>query len=389
MDEQSYISDFHIAELIERYISGQLQPGGQVELDTWLNRSESNRKLFDRLTDQQYQRRALAERQAIALDAPLARIKSKIAKRQNHSRQIWIYRVAVAAALLSIASIGAIYLLTRQHTHSDPGMRNEMAAALKIPPGQPSARLLLSGGRSIALNNRTDTSLGAVQVKNGAVSYNGNTASEEVNTLVTPNGGTYKLVLEDGTKVWLNAASVLKFPTRFSGRERSVELNGEGYFEIAPNAQRPFIVISNHTAVHVLGTAFDIQSYRSNVVKTTLVSGKVKVVSQSGNNKLVSPGQMAVAMPSGIDLRAADTEQVIAWKNDRFIHRDASLEEVMEEIARWYNVEVSYEGNYKEQEGITIEISRQVSLGEVLEMLKASGAASFKVDGRKITVVAN
>ena len=184
---------------------------------------------------------------------------------------------------------------------------------------------------------------------NGKLAYTTDgTAANEVlfNSINTPNGGQFQITLADGTKVWLNSASSLRYPTSFPGEKRVVELTGEGYFEVAHNAKQPFLVKVNDMEVAVLGTHFNINSYSDEPsVKTTLLEGKVKV-SKAGNYILLNPGQQAVVSPLQNEIRIAndvDLEEVVAWKNGRFLFNSANIETIMRQVARWYDVDISYE----------------------------------------------
>jgi ferric-dicitrate binding protein FerR (iron transport regulator) len=208
------------------------------------------------------------------------------------------------------------------------------------------------------------------------------------NTISTPKGGQYQVTLSDGSKVWLNAASSLRFPATFSGKERKVELTGEGYFEVAHNKKMPFHVTVNDLDVEVLGTHFNINAYADeSAIKTTLLEGSVKVV-KGNETKIIEPGEQASVTTSEDEINVkqqVDLEQVVAWKNGIFQFERADIESVMRQISRWYDIDVDYHGRVSEHFGGTI--SRDVNISDVLKMLEMTGGVNFKIDGKKVIVM--
>nr|WP_247679800.1 FecR family protein [Chitinophaga polysaccharea] len=227
-----------------------------------------------------------------------------------------------------------------------------------------------------------------IHLRNGEVVYNNTTSQQQAfNVLTTPAGGQYQLVLPDGTKVWLNAASSLRFPAGFDGKERRVELSGEAYFEVAQDTKMPFVVQSGDKQVQVLGTHFNLMAYQEEPsTDVTLLEGVVKVIHRA-DTALLKPGQQAkLADARRIQLVPhADTEKIIAWKNGFFSLNGEGTEVVMRQLARWYNAEIVYAGKVPDLkfEG---SIKRSYELADVLAILEESGI-HFKIDGRKIIVL--
>jgi len=258
------------------------------------------------------------------------------------------------------------------------------------------AILTLADGSEIILDHTQEGKLaeqGSAQVfrKEGAVlSYhaNANTAEAVVhNTLTTPKGGTYQLLLPDGTKVWLNSYSSLNFPSQFSGSERKVTLTGEAYFEVAKNAKMPFKVAVAGMEVKVLGTHFNVMAYGDEkTINTSLLEGSVRV-SSAGGNKLLKPGQESRMTKAGqLQVVEADLEEVMAWKNGWFNFNQADVPQLMRQLSRWYDLEVVYEG--KVPEGRFSGLVKQANdVGQVLAILKAGGL-KFKTQGKRITIMA-
>ena len=208
------------------------------------------------------------------------------------------------------------------------------------------------------------------------------------NTLSTPGGGQYKLVLPDSTKVWLNASSSIRFPSAFRGSERSVTVTGEAYFEVAKNAAMPFIVAVKGVQVRVLGTHFNIMAYDDeSSLNTTLLEGSVKVM-QGEQTSLLLPGQESkISREGNMVVVRADMDEVMAWKNGWFQFRSYDMKKVMRQISRWYNVEIAYEGIMPTRHFSGM-VSRENSIGQVLRIMQAGGVG-YRIAGRKITVYSN
>lgn len=306
---------------------------------------------------------------------------------RTHRVRGWYW--AAAASLLLLLSVGA-------YMRYAPAA-GEIAAVKPAPdvvPGSNKAVLTLGDGSTVTLDSSGNRLIaqGAVHIRqqNGQLQYApANIASEVMyNTLTTPRGGKFRVMLPDGSAVWLNAASSLTYPTAFAAGSRVVELRGQGYFEIAPDPARPFKVKVKDMEVEVLGTSFDIMAYtEESTMNTTLVQGAVKVKTGS-SIQLLRPGQQAVisAGSQHIGVQEANVGQVIAWKNDRFIFNDTDLETILREVSRWYDVQIAYTikpGKEKYNGGL----SRHLPLSVVLQLLEDNGNNHFKTDGQKIIVL--
>ncbi len=253
----------------------------------------------------------------------------------------------------------------------------------------------MADGSSIILDQAQNGNLATqgntkILKMNGMLSYNtsqNKTTKVLYNTISTPRGGQYQLIFTDGTKVWLNAASSLRFPTNFEGKERKVELSGEAYFEVAKNKAMPFKVKVNKMEVEVLGTHFNINSYEDeSTIRTTLLEGSVRI-NQNKNTGILKPGQQAQTDQFGAIkiINDADLEEAIAWKEEKFQFGRADIHEVMRQVARWYDVNIEYKGTVSSHFGGTI--SRNANLSQVLDMLHLTGKVKFEVKDRKIIVM--
>jgi ferric-dicitrate binding protein FerR (iron transport regulator) len=331
-------------------------------------------------------------------------------------RMIFWKRLAAAAAIVLLIGAGIWFGVVRTPKKELVTNNKKTTLTKDIEPGGNKAILTLGDHSTIVLDNAANGQLaqeGSTSVmksKDGLISYSGPTGKEgggEVawNTLTTPRGGQYQLVLPDGSKVWLNAASFIKFPAAFTGNERTVEMRGEVYFEVAPVRLRsgqkmPFkVTIPGGAAVEVLGTHFNINAYDDETsVKTTLLEGSVKVRQFNGQSAsakdaefsvVLKPGEQAVQTrahsPFTID-HSPDLDQVMAWKNGLFHFENVDIKTVMRQISRWYDIEVEYKGAIK-NEPLIMEIPRNTNLSDVLKVLETTTELQFKLEGKKVIVL--
>lgn len=276
--------------------------------------------------------------------------------------------------------------------------------AQDIRPGGSSAVLELSDGSTINLDEATVGSLVNVdglnisKLSNGIlsveVSRKENNGVAEVHTIRTPQGGQYQIKLPDGSDVWLNSSSSIKFPSIFSTVSREVELEGEAYFEIAKllnnkDKQIPFFVKSKEQLIEVLGTHFNVSSYTDEVrTRTTLLEGSVKIHLTNGSKAIqqLFPGEESNVSHGVIQVQSADLEAAMAWKNGDFIFNNESLEDIMRKISRWYDVEIVYQNAHTTLK-FSGAVSRAKNLSEVLNIMKLTGKVSFKIEGRRVLVM--
>ncbi|MEH6305910.1 FecR domain-containing protein [Olivibacter sp. CPCC 100613] len=266
-----------------------------------------------------------------------------------------------------------------------------------IPPGGNKAILKMANGTTIVLTDSPngllarDQAASIQKINDGQLIFDANTfvaeesSTNRWNTVETPRGGQYQIQLPDGSKVWLNAASSLRFPSQFRGKERKVELRGEAYFEVTKHSQQAFKVVSEHLEVQVLGTNFNLSDYDDTMSKTTLINGSVKI-KHGDQTKLLKPGQQALLHQKEVlsILDNVDIESEIAWKNGLFIFKDASIQRVMEQIARWYDIEIEYRGP-RSKKLLNGSVSRNVNLSELMNMLAYTGV-DYEIQERKVII---
>jgi transmembrane sensor len=362
--------------------------------------TDEERKLVERLYEENYdpaQEQKLPHNQQ---DLMYRNIIEKLQKQGEPVKEVYVKRfnttrwVAAASILLFIAVGTAIWFKYNKQTNITAG--NTVAYKNDISPGRNQATLTLADGSVIVLNNVKKGELakqgGAniIKLDDGRLAYNAahdNDVQPLINTITTPLGGQYQVILPDGTHVWLNAGSSLQFPAAFTGKQRNVTLKGEAYFEVAKNKQKPFIVAANNVNVQVLGTHFNVMAYDNEpAIKTTLLEGSVKVTTLHSSG-LLHPNQLA-SIPAGggnIAVTDTDTEKEVAWKNNLFWFNSADIHYIMKQLARWYDVDIQYEGNVAKQFSGTL--PRNLSAVKLLKILEQTGGVHFKIDGRTITVL--
>ncbi len=373
--------------LYEKYLAGKCSVNEQVELENYQDSFK--------LKEQQWDSRTMGNSEEI---------KQSIQEDLNYSIQEHsknrIFKIrawqSTAAAILILLTAGIYYYQTSSKPiivkTKIPRFKNDVA------PGNNKAILTLDDGSKIDLDDAKTGILASesnIDIKKtgvGQLEYTAGTQTVKTvkyNILSTPLGGEYQLVLPDGSKVWLNSGSTLRFPTAFIGSERIVELKGEAYFDIAKNPKMPFLVRTNNAMdIKVLGTQFNVMAYDDEKnINTTLIEGSVEVLKESGKTTL-KPGQEAILnkRSGNIKVASADLEQAIAWKNGYFIFYNENIESIMRKVSRWYNVDIVYQGNLNNKDFVGT-ISRNKNVSELLKMLELTGAIHFSIDGRRITVM--
>ncbi|GLU54699.1 FecR family protein [Dyadobacter frigoris] len=398
MAGQEILRADRIIHLISRQINGTLSDTEEQELLQWRAELPGNEKLYTDLLDADYRNSMMVKMQAYDAESSLERLKAQMhspAKSILH----WSAYLRVACVVLA-ATFLVFYLYTKLTFHK----KSEISTNKIISPGGSRATLTLADGSVINLDDAGNGELakqsGIIvrKTSDGQLVYqtvSNHSENEPVtyNEIKTPNGGQYRVILPDGTEVWLNAASSLHYPTRFTSPERHVSLNGEAYFEVKKQDGKSFFVDTENQQVQVLGTHFNVNGYEDEeFVKTTLLEGSVKVKLSGSKNveAILKPGQQAQLsqstdlQASKISIQEVDTENVISWKNGYFKFDNISLQELMRQISRWYDVEVVYEGPVKDYEFVG-QIERSANLTKVLKVLELGGV-HFRIEGKKIII---
>lgn len=419
MNDQDIQTMQEIGGFMLRKLRGDISDAENASLEAWLGGLlPADKKFFEDATDWNQIEEALRFMYGIDEEAALRDVQNRIQQVKpgearvvlfnTVSRKLLYSYVAVAAAVVLLAGAGIFFYFNDKKNLSDIPI--SVRYHNDVNPGTDKAILLLADGSKIVLDSTNNTfqlqqgNAKVVNSKDGGLEYEINDqppvpAEVSWNTVATPRGGQYQVKLPDGSKVWLNAQSSLRFPTAFTGKERIVELMGEAYFEVVRNTAIPFKVsiVSNDKGVavthapmqvEVLGTEFNIEAYPDEAgSKATLIHGAVKVTSGNEQTTLV-PGQQARV---GIDgagdmevLSGVNTDDVIAWKNGLFQFQDEPIESIMRKISRWYDVDIIY--SEKVNKLFIGKIPRTVQISTVLKILESTGWVHFTIDGRKITV---
>lgn len=376
--------------LIAGKLLGSLSPAEQAALDAWIREDPANLQLYNRLQDaaklsEDLRIYAEAEKlkpEGLLLLEPFMADETPV-RRMPASRRWWS-----AAAILILLGTGTYFWITNKKDTSS----TTVAYKTDIAPGKEGAVLTLADGSQVVLDSLGNGIVAmqggtAARIANGSLIYEGKgDQTVYYNTISTPKGRQFHLTLPDGTGVWLNAASSLRYPTVFTGDTRKVEVTGEAYFEVVKNKEMPFHVqVNNKAAVEVLGTHFDINAYANEQsINTTLIEGSVRVSASSGAVTL-QPGQQAQVSGTISVVDDPDIDKIMAWKNGFFNFSGASLGEVMRQLERWYDIEVVYEKDIP-QKTFYGKISRDISLRSLLIVLEKTGVR-FRIEGRKLIVL--
>lgn len=379
------MNDAAIKELLDKYLTETLTAEEMSQFRQLLEDEEQMpildsrlRELFDFQLQQEY---SLPEIDQRIEQHVMSVIHNELPKPLYRRLPVRRWMAASAVVLLLILAGTGYYLSSR------PAPSQKVKILADIQPGRSGAMLTLADGKTIQLDSLQNGIVAlqggqVVQVQNGALLYNGEGNEVVYNTVSTPNGRQYHLVLPDGTKVWLNAGSSIHYPLLFSGKTRGVEMTGEAYFEVAANAAMPFVVtVNKNELIEVLGTSFNIKAYNEdNSIAATLLEGRIRVA----KNTLLQPGQQAILRNGITVVNDPDIEKVIAWKNNLFDFDDSDLNEVMHQIARWYDIEVEYAGHQPNIQ-FTGKISRNMTLQNLLNTLAVSGV-KCQLEDRKLIV---
>lgn len=372
-----------IKTILDNYKNGVASEAEKALLESWyLNYQEPEINDFE------------LEERAKDLDLVLARLNNE----QPMHRKLLLWPKIAAACLFIILSAGLFFYFDQSRSEGP----DQKLAKHDILPGGNKATLTLANGEVINLSDAQAGNLdkqSGVQITKAAdgqliytVQDNSDIPNDKpsYNTITTPRGGQYQVNLPDGSKVWLNAASSLKYPANLSSfDERRVELRGEAYFEVAKNSHKPFIVETDKQEVAVLGTHFNVKSYADdNSTKTTLLEGSVQVIPKVNRitRTTLKPGLQAELNDNGLKIKPVETDDEIDWKNGDFVFKEESLESIMRKIARWYDVEIIYEDGIPQNVALEGFVSRSKRISAVLSLMESTGKVHFKIEGRKIIV---
>ncbi len=390
MDEKAY----RIAYLIAGFIRHALTEKEHDELDNWVNENDHNMELFEDLTDEKNLTANLEWMDTVQGEQSYLAMQEKgafnVPSSKFYNKKIWL----VAASVIVLLAVFVVYKYTSGKRGSVENIVTTDTTLLK--PGGNRATLTLTDGKVIDLtyaktgaiadaagdhvNKTADGEL--VYAKDSSISKN-----SALHTLSTPVGGQYQVTLADGTKVWLNAATTIKYPPAFGGKERKIELRGEAYFEVAKNKRKPFkVLMGDSTTITVTGTHFNVQAYQNEKEQqVTLLEGSVTVANAVSVIKLEPNTQALIKNKRITKSNVLDAEEITGWKDGLFVFHDAPIESIMMQIERWYDAKVVYKAEIKQL--FNANILRKEPLIKVLKLLQLNGYVHFKIENKTIYVL--
>lgn len=391
-----------LAYLVAQHLNNQIKAQELDELSTYLRNADMEALLLD-VMEKEGKCIRLVEISRLDQQRICRQLMQKIAL-INASRPVWLkiiqnkYFKGLAASILLITAFGIInfFLSSTKQPVMLPPETGDNIVADKIDEGSNEAVLILANGKRIQLDEQQDGRIDtqgntSILYNHGQLKYTiaqrAENTAEEINTLIIPKGSKYQLTLSDGTKVWLNTHSKLKYPTSFNREKREINLSGEAYLEVAHDSKRPFVVRAGEATVSVLGTSFNVNAYEGDKVTTTLLKGSVRVANIS-SHVTMQPNQQAVltGLSSAIKVLNVDAEEAISWKNGYFVFHDQNIKEVMKTIQQWYDIDIIYQGDVS-RKTFGGSVSRYEDITKLLKNIELTGAIHFKIEGREVTVM--
>ncbi len=377
-----------IARLIAEELTGTIDERDRAVLTRWLDEDERHRKEYTNILESLKTGNEVCkdqERGRQIMESRWRTVKSHTIRKTVR----WITWSKYAAVILLFVSMGIFWFVNEEEQEV------ENVAVTKIEHGSMKAQLVLANGRRVDLVPETNLQLeeeGGTRILtldnmvkySGMDSLVGQSAEVKYNTLIVPRGGEFSLELADGTRVWLNTESKLRYPVAFTGEERRVEMDGEVYFEVAKNREKPFVVTVNGVDIRVLGTSFNVSAYQEDVV-TTLVTGKVQL--KKGDEQVVLlPNQQAIWSDDKFKVKQVDARNYVLWKEGIFYFEDVDLETILDDMARWYNVTIFYVNPTLKKMKFSVEIKRYEDINEILRRIEQTKRVKFEIKDRTINV---
>ena len=377
-----------IARLIAEELTGTIDERDRAVLTRWLDEDERHRKEYTNILESLKTGNEVCkdqERGRQIMESRWRTVKSHTIRKTVR----WITWSKYAAVILLFVSMGIFWFVNEEEQEV------ENVAVTKIEHGSMKAQLVLANGRRVDLVPETNLQLeeeGGTRILtldnmvkySGMDSLVGQSTEVKYNTLIVPRGGEFSLELADGTRVWLNTESKLRYPVAFTGDERRVEMDGEVYFEVAKNREKPFVVTVNGVDIRVLGTSFNVSAYQEDVV-TTLVTGKVQL--KKGDEQVVLlPNQQAIWSDDKFKVKQVDARNYVLWKEGIFYFEDVDLEMILDDMARWYNVNIFYVNPTLKKMKFSVEIKRYEDINEILRRIEQTKRVKFEIKDRTINL---
>ena len=383
--------DEYIIQLIQLYLVGDLSGEEKVKLEEWVTQDPSREKLFKEICNEKSVASDFGIYEKVNKDSAWEKVilKGNIKQKNNARRLGWYKFVAAVMIPLMVVAVGYFIRETKQ------GIEPKDTEFASIEPGKSKAILRLADNRVIEITREQETRFDVAEGIAATNNLSGMVYPEQVamgkaeyNVLEVPRGGEYTVTLSDGTVVYLNSGSELRYPVAFGAERRDVFLSGEGYFEVAKDAERPFFVNADKLKIRVYGTSFNVNTYNIANVETVLVEGKIGI---QGNNAeyTVKPGQLALynREEGTMEIRDVDVRPYVAWKEHEFMFDDESLEEIMNTLSLWYDVDVFFQTASLKQLHFTGHLGRYEEVSHILDAISGVTQVKFSVKGRTIIVM--
>lgn len=377
----------HISRLVVIYLKGELNAIQARELEEWREASARHEEIFQRMISSSHLEDSI--RRFVKSDADKEAewqlIRSCTVVKERKIRNFFL-RYAALWVLPILIGGGLFYIIS----HTEKEVESDLIA---FTPGSPRALLELGNGARVELNDAAQylkVQGRSWQVSQDSLKYQltGQSVAEEYHTLKVPRGGEYTLVLADGTKIFLNAESSLKYPVHFAGNFRKVKLEGEAYFEVKHNPEKPFIVEVNNLKVRVLGTSFGVRAYaEEGNIRTTLVSGKVSVL--SGRKEFdLNPSEQAVydKQLNTVSVTSVETELFVGWKSGRLVFDNCPLEQILKDLGRWYSFDVFYANQAAKEIPFSLNIRKYEKFAQVLKLMQNTGKIKFEINENTVII---
>jgi len=379
----------HISALLFKKIVGSISSDEEMELTTWRKKSQEHEALYQKMLDHQYIEQQLHQRNMVNTERPLADMLHRLGISQHTKAHKMWHRWAIAASILIVISLSFSYLWS----HQEQKEQQEVASLLSpnhegdILPGEKKAILTLSDGRQIALGKKAGKDEPSFWDKAIAKL----SSKEKQLCLDIPRGGEFKIVLEDSTEVWLNSESQLIYPEKFSEKERRVIVKGEAYFKVAHENNRPFRVETDGQVVTVHGTQFNVKSYKEDTnVQTTLVEGSISLSKKDNSGEvMLRPGHQSLfdKKDATTSIRTVNAEMVTSWRFGKFVFENQTLEEIMQELSRWYSFDYEFANADLKKIEFMGSIPRYSKFTTALTILEKSGGIHFQISGNKLKIM--
>lgn len=379
-----------IAKYLLKYLQGNCSQSEKATVDDWLE-TPSNKEFFGKLKVSSAS--DIITKQSIDLSIARAAIEKEFkAKRKVKIRR---YLLMSAASILIFFTISGLYIF---NNYKNTNSISKIATIEDITPGRNKAILKTSKGEKFLLDG--DIPLKSIKEKDGttitlkgdSLIYKTNSKSSAkiaYNTIEVPRNGEFSFLMSDGTKVWLNSDTKLRYPVSFKGKERKVYLEGEAFFDVTKNKSMPFIVRTGNSFVKVLGTQFNVRNYKNENKVTTLVEGKVEINDSRNNKKVIIPGQQATIKENEIEVKKVETIYYTGWKDGYFIYEDAKLDYVLRQLSRWYDFEYFYQNKDLANKTFTARLKKYEGVNKIFKILEQTGKVKFRQKGKSVIILDN